>query len=405
LHPPCVVADLDAIREAAGIGVGGYAISAQCITDSKLVSIPTRAFVDFLAIDRSAMRLVLKDICGRRTHAAWRERSELFDTPVRLANFLVDYAQRFGSSNDQGIEIELPLTWTQVANTIGVGERSVSRCISRWKKDGVLSMKDRRLIVHEITTLEFICADARFPLSYGSRMPHFVSSGTTPKTLQQLLDIARTVQLGADAPIFDASSRVNEVLLVLEGTVRCFHRVDDDELTIAMYRAPCFLGDIAAIGQSDSSGGARHVEFASSMTPVSFVAIPVDEFVQSVNHDEELMAMLLEDICARRCSATRRERARLMSAPERLANFLVEYLGWAGKPCASGIEVRPHLTWEEISRAVGITVRHVGRCMSQWKAEGSLSYHKGRLVVHDPQRIAGHVGSRLHLVYAGKGWL
>jgi len=213
-----------------------------------------------------------------------------------------------------------------------------------------------------------------------------IFSGSSEEHLKALVTHAEYLDLAAAVTICRRGDRVTHFYIVVTGAVRLFHHEGDKEITVAMLRPPATFCDIDLVRES-ADGTPGQVCNIDTMVPTRLIAIPRDVVMRHFDRDMYSLRMLLKDICVRRANAALRERAALYDAPIRLANFLVEYIEWAGRKVGDGVEVRPHLTWEQIANAVGIKRSSVARSMQQWKSAGILTYNKGRLTVLDKQAL------------------
>jgi CRP/FNR family transcriptional regulator len=81
---------------------------------------------------------------------------ELSFTTVRhrLASFLVRLARQEGKRTGKGIEITLPASHQELAAQIGTVRELVSRNLSRFQAEGLLSIDGRSVIVRNLEALQ-----------------------------------------------------------------------------------------------------------------------------------------------------------------------------------------------------------------------------------------------------------
>lgn len=88
---------------------------------------------------------------------AYRERLYLMtatNVPVRLAQALSMLARRFGRRDKQGTSIALRITHQDLADYIGASRETVSLFLSRFRKEGLIKMNVRRIIVPDLKALK-----------------------------------------------------------------------------------------------------------------------------------------------------------------------------------------------------------------------------------------------------------
>lgn len=107
-------------------------------------------FLGLVAQDPLVGTEVSTDLCLAFRSAAMFESSRLYDADILLANLLVSYAQLFGSTVADGVQVNLRRTQAQLAAAVGASERQVSRLIAEWKKSGRIDKRDGLLVLRDI---------------------------------------------------------------------------------------------------------------------------------------------------------------------------------------------------------------------------------------------------------------
>jgi CRP-like cAMP-binding protein len=75
------------------------------------------------------------------------KKGALFSTLIRLCN-------SYGVTHPRGILIDIPLTNQDLANFCGTARESVSRMLSELKENGIISIKRKKIYVHDIAYLK-----------------------------------------------------------------------------------------------------------------------------------------------------------------------------------------------------------------------------------------------------------
>jgi CRP-like cAMP-binding protein len=97
------------------------------------------------------------------------EHSLLAPVPARLASLLVAYLEWFGEQTPRGTRLRLPLTQNDLADGLGVGLRSVSRTLTDWTREGLITRERGWLVVRDAPRLRALCEGLLFNLNYGTR--------------------------------------------------------------------------------------------------------------------------------------------------------------------------------------------------------------------------------------------
>jgi hypothetical protein len=92
--------------------------------------------------------------------AARFEAGRLFEADVLLANLLIAYGDVFGVRSDQGLELRIKRSQTELAQAIGASERQVNRLISDWRQCKKLDKRAAKYILRD----ERYFADQAAPL-------------------------------------------------------------------------------------------------------------------------------------------------------------------------------------------------------------------------------------------------
>jgi CRP-like cAMP-binding protein len=69
------------------------------------------------------------------------------DGPQRLAAFLIEMALEIGAASGPSISIDLPLSRTEIAQYLALNADTLSRLMSRFKADGLITQKSRHQVV------------------------------------------------------------------------------------------------------------------------------------------------------------------------------------------------------------------------------------------------------------------
>ena len=124
--------------------------------------------VEALIIDRASVRRVLAD----RPEAAFRlietlctrlrrtsNQVEIIgyrDLPARTAALLLELSGDFGVETERGTRIERKLSQRDMARMIASTRESVNRQLRQWTQDGLISVEDGLIEVHDMDQLEDI---------------------------------------------------------------------------------------------------------------------------------------------------------------------------------------------------------------------------------------------------------
>ncbi|MBI3950731.1 MAG: Crp/Fnr family transcriptional regulator [Acidobacteria bacterium] len=131
-----------------------YPASARAVEEATLLLLPKdqfrRLFFKYPEIAMGVVRSLsmrLRKMVGLVEELAFKEVSQ------RVAHFLLDIAEKWGQRTPEGIVFELRPTNQEIAARIGTVRELVSRCLSRFRDMGIISIQDRTVTVHDLNRL------------------------------------------------------------------------------------------------------------------------------------------------------------------------------------------------------------------------------------------------------------
>lgn len=71
----------------------------------------------------------------------------------RLANLIVDAAERHGKEEEDGISINIPLSQTDIGNMLGATRQSVQRELKPWRDQGWIGRSSGRILIHQLDAI------------------------------------------------------------------------------------------------------------------------------------------------------------------------------------------------------------------------------------------------------------
>jgi CRP/FNR family transcriptional regulator len=140
----------DFLGYAALLGEENYTNTAMIIEDAKICFIPRESFLNTLFSNskffkRITMALsheigVMEEKLTGATQKSIRE---------RLAYLLLQLAQSYGIDGGESQRIDLVLSREEIAGMVGTATESVIRLLSEFKKDNLIELEGKRIIVKD----------------------------------------------------------------------------------------------------------------------------------------------------------------------------------------------------------------------------------------------------------------
>lgn len=162
------VAVIEAGREAifGVVGPGELVGELAAIENSpRSTTVTTLEPVDALVVPRSdflalldrhpRIALVILRMVARRLRYADAQRAEFatLDVAGRLAQRLLELCERFGTRQERGIEVRLPLSQEELANWVGSSREAVSKALLLLRTLNIVETGRRRVIVLDLDAL------------------------------------------------------------------------------------------------------------------------------------------------------------------------------------------------------------------------------------------------------------
>ena len=118
---------------------------------STSLKVPRAAFERLLEAWPRFMKNVLYDTCARFFISAQHERALAF-LPVerRLANLLFAHVRMYGIPVEGGVGFRHSLNQSELAQSLGVARRSITRIITDWREKGLVIQRGHALIVCDL---------------------------------------------------------------------------------------------------------------------------------------------------------------------------------------------------------------------------------------------------------------
>jgi CRP-like cAMP-binding protein len=145
----------DVFGELALLDGGPRSASAEAVEQSVLLELQREPFLDVLH-KRPGITEALMLSMGRVLRRLTEQAADLvfLDLHGRVAKLLVTMAQDRGVETDNGVELDLQLTQTDLAGLVGGSRQSVNQILKSFENRGYLDMVGRKMIVKQPALLK-----------------------------------------------------------------------------------------------------------------------------------------------------------------------------------------------------------------------------------------------------------
>lgn len=150
-----VVSAPDSFAEAALFLEGTYPAFAEPLSDSQLLFIPKRDFIQFIEKNpRLSINMIVSLSHYLRRFASLIEELSLKEVSSRVAKYLLDLSTKSSREGKNPKEFELDLSKTQLALKLGTISETLSRTLAKMKTKGIIDVKKNRILILKREALE-----------------------------------------------------------------------------------------------------------------------------------------------------------------------------------------------------------------------------------------------------------
>jgi len=132
-----------------------YPGTAHAITDCELLAISMGDFDQLLDSNPLIAKSVMKMMDKRLLHFQKRLQGVISgDCHQKVVMSLLQLAEEHGNCKEEGVYIPIPLTNQDWANMLGTSRESVNRVLNHLKKDQVLDINRKGILIHNLDQLK-----------------------------------------------------------------------------------------------------------------------------------------------------------------------------------------------------------------------------------------------------------
>ena len=143
-----------------------YLESVTTVQRTLLVSLQAKEFLRIVESCPQFSARLLRDICQRFCSAATREHAMFFNVETRMAALLLEYVNLFGRTTKEGVTLRVNITRKSLANSLGITEKSVTRCLATFTDRGWIIRRKGWLCLTDVDAMRASAPPRRFILSH-----------------------------------------------------------------------------------------------------------------------------------------------------------------------------------------------------------------------------------------------
>lgn len=125
-----------------------YPATVEVLEDSSIGMILNRD-IEKMILNNTTLALQIIRVLTKRLYRSQKTIKEMAfsDTYNRTARVLLDLCERHGKDTKTGVEINISITRQDIANMVGTSRETVSRIISKFKKEKILDTMAKKIII------------------------------------------------------------------------------------------------------------------------------------------------------------------------------------------------------------------------------------------------------------------
>ncbi|MEK6302392.1 MAG: Crp/Fnr family transcriptional regulator [Acidobacteriota bacterium] len=146
----------DLIGLSATMAGKPYEVTAEALEPSTVNVVRRDDFLRFLTSHPEACLKVAQHL-GNDYHAAFEKARTLglsSSAAEKLARLMLDWMERDGTQENQGVRLKLTLTHEEIAQMINTSRETVTRLLSDFKTDNIIQIKGATWLVRDKQALE-----------------------------------------------------------------------------------------------------------------------------------------------------------------------------------------------------------------------------------------------------------
>jgi len=121
---------------------------AVAYENSRLLRLPVGEFQEGMMEHRDLYDYTFRLIGQRLAHAERRVADFALDAiPARLEKLLVEYSNRYGVHDTDGVLIDIPLPHREIASIVGSTRESVTVRLNAMRREGIIDFVNRKILI------------------------------------------------------------------------------------------------------------------------------------------------------------------------------------------------------------------------------------------------------------------
>jgi CRP-like cAMP-binding protein len=140
----------DPVAVVAALAGSRYPAWVEALEPSSVAWFGRDALFELMDAEPAVSRSVVADLADRVVAFSSVATSLSLDVPARVARFVFQRSLAAGTPSADGLVVELGMTKTELAASLGTVPETLSRALAKLKDEGLLQVRGRRVIVLDV---------------------------------------------------------------------------------------------------------------------------------------------------------------------------------------------------------------------------------------------------------------
>ena len=135
------------VAAVAALAAGRYPAYVEATTPAVVAWLARSAILDLMAEEPGLARSIVADFADRLLHFTAVATTLARDVPARVAHYVFERALAGGKPTTEGLVVDLGMSKTDLASSLGTVPETLSRAFAKLKSEGLVEVRGKDVVV------------------------------------------------------------------------------------------------------------------------------------------------------------------------------------------------------------------------------------------------------------------